>query len=126
MTLRFYARHDHRVLYPGLKTSNGQPPMYLGRAFIRGEVDEKGNPVPGKPPSAPATQAPIECELGSEVANRIMRLMIVDAIDPPFFCADEATANATGLPYVKADFSDGVWSERPQAQLPEPEPTDSE
>lgn len=129
MTLRFYARHDHRVLYPGLKTANGQPPMYLGRAFIRGEVDERGNPVPGKPPSSPATQAPVECEVGSEVANRIIRLMTVDAIDPPFFCADEATANATGLPYVKADFNAGVWSERPPEVLPppaEPESPDSE
>lgn len=110
MTLRFYARHDHRVLYPGLKTGAGQPPMYLGRDFVRS--------ADGKPSMAPATERPIECEPGSEVANRIIRLMTIDAVDAPFFCADEATANATGLPYVAVDFNDGVWSEL--------SPTDSE
>ncbi len=106
-TLRFYARHDHRVLYPGLKTPAGMPPIYLGRSFIRA--------ADGKPSSAPATEEPIECALGSEVANRIIRLMMVDKIDPPFFCADEVTAAATGLKFVKADFEAGVWSERVEA-----------
>ncbi len=121
MTLRFHPRHDHRVFYPGLKTANGQPPMYLGRSFVPA--------AGGKPSCSPALQDPIECELGSEVANRIIRLMTIDAIDPPFFCADEATAAAAGLPFVKADFEAGVWSERQPPALPpsaEPEPTDSE
>jgi len=103
MTLRFYARHDHRVLYPGLKTPAGMPPIYLGRDFVRA--------ADGKPSSAPATITGVECEEGSEVARRIIRLMTVDAIDPPFFC-DKATAAATGLPYVEAEFADGVWAER--------------
>lgn len=106
MTLRFYARHDHRVYYPGLKTANGQPPMYLGRDFVRA-VDSK----PPTPSMSPATESAIECESGSEVANRVMRLMTVDKIDAPFFCADEATAAETGLPYVPCVFKDGVWVE---------------
>lgn len=114
MTLRFYARHDHRVLYPGLKTGAGQPPIYLGRDFIRA--------ANGNPSMAPATEAAIECEFGSEVANRIIRLMIVDAVDPPFFCADEATAAVAGLPYVPAEFSQGVWSERSPAAAPVTDP----
>ncbi len=118
MTLRFYARHDLRVLYPGLKTSNGQAPIYLGRDFVRGEVDHNRVPVPGKPPMSPATEDGVECELGSDVANRIIRLMTVDASDPPFFCADPETAAATGLKYVPAEFTDGVWVE---SNSPEPE-----
>ncbi len=108
MTLRFYARHDLRVLYPGLKTSNGQAPIYLGRSFVRA--------ADGKPSMSPATEDPIECELGDAVANRIIRLMIVDRSDPAFFCADPETAAATGLQYVPAVFKDGVWLEASPAQ----------
>lgn len=114
MTLRFYARHDHRVLYPGLKTPAGQPPIYLGRDFIRA--------ADGKPAMAPATQAAIECKFGDPVANRIIRLMTIDAVDAPFFCADEQTANATGLPYLSPVFEEGVWSELPpRAEEPSPD-----
>lgn len=101
--LRFYARHDHKVWYPGLKIPNGQAPIYLGRKFVPA--------LDGKPSTSPATVEPIECEAGSDVANRIHRLMIVDAIDAPFFCADSETANATGLPFIQANFTDGVWVE---------------
>lgn len=102
-TLRFRARHDHKVWYPGLKIPNGQAPIYLGRKFVPG--------ADGKPSTSPATEDPIECETGDQVANRIHRLMIVDAIDPPFFCADSETAAACGLPYVQSVFRDGVWIE---------------
>ena len=102
-TLRFYARHDHKVWYPGLKIPNGQAPIYLGRTFVPS--------VGGQPASSPATEEPIECESGSIVANRIIRLMTVDKMDPPFFCADEQTANESGLPYVPVTFRDGVWAE---------------
>ena len=101
--LRFYARHDHRVWYPGFKAGVGQPPIYLGRKHVPA--------ADGQPSSSPATEQAIECELGSEVANRIIRLMTVDACDPPFFCADEQTAALCGLPYVPAEFSNGVWVE---------------
>lgn len=60
------------------------------------------------------------CESGSEVATRIIRLMTIDAIDAPFFSADEATAAAIGLPFVKASFSDGVWVEAKAPQTAPP------
>lgn len=115
-TLRFYARHDHRVWYPGLKIPNGQAPIYLGRTHVPGDG------ATGKPSQSPATKEPIECEAGSEVANRIIRLMTIDSSDPPFFCADQATADATGLQFVKAKFSDGVWVEAPAVGKPSPTP----
>jgi len=105
-TLRFYARHDHRVWYPGLKIPNGQAPVYLGRSFTPAKD--------GKPSASPATKDPIECQSGDVVATRIIRLMTVDRQDPPFFCADEQTAAECGFPFIKAKFVDGVWVEAPQ------------
>lgn len=101
--LRFYARHDHRVWYPGLRIPNGQPPIYLGRDFVRAKD--------GKPSMSPATEDGFECEIDSEVGRRVVRLMTVDSIDPPFFCADQETANATGLKFVPCKFVAGVWVE---------------
>lgn len=103
MKLSFYARGDKLVLYPGLQTVNGDSARYIGRQFVPASK--------GQPSSNPAVDAAFECESESPIGQRLSRLVRVDSIDPPLFCADKQTAAFCGVPFVKVSFADGAWSE---------------
>lgn len=103
MKLSFYARGDKLVLYPGLQTANGDSARYIGRQFVPASK--------GQPSSNPAVDAAFECESESPIGQRLSRLVRVDSIDPPLFCADKQTAAFCGVPFVKVSFADGAWSE---------------
>lgn len=118
MKLSFYARGDKLVLYPGLQTPNGQLPHYIGRESVRGTKTERGG--------FPAVQEAFECQSESPVGQRLSRLMRVDSIDPPLYCANAETAAFCGVPFVNLSFGAGAWSEfTPQPAVQE-QPQESE
>lgn len=110
--LRFYARGDKLVSYPGIQTPNGESARYIGREFVRAKD--------GKPASNPATEEAFECDSASPAGQRLARLMRLDALDPPLYCADAETAAECGAVFVKVSFADGAWSEDVSPVSPAP------
>jgi len=108
--LKFYARGDKLVLYPGIQTPNGHSARYIGREFVPAILTDDRKKVL-KPASNPASESPFECDSESAVGQRLARLVRVDAIDPPLYAADPETAAYCGVPFVKVSFADGAWSE---------------
>lgn len=95
MKLRFFARGTDKVSVPRSQRVE-QAPRYVGRSFVA--------PSPGKPAEHPATRDAYECELDSDRGRRLVALVRREASLWP---ADEATAVACGVEFVKTEFRDG-------------------
>jgi hypothetical protein len=91
--LRFFARDDQLVPFPGFTPAPGQIPVYVGRSF-----DEK---LKGHP----ASQEPSEFDSETREGQRLMQFARRDAALWP---ADEATARECGVEFVPVTVRDGV------------------
>lgn len=92
MKLSFLAREDALVREAGVVPRVGQAARYYGRSFDAATR------------SYPATKEPFVCDDGSEDALKCARQVRKGAM----FAADEATAAAIGVPFVKTEWRDGV------------------
>ncbi len=105
--LKFYAREDALVRYPGIVPAIGQAPRYIGREFLMGEAERgaDGKMRTTKPASNPATKDPAEFAEGTAEAAAVMRHCRKGAL----WAADKDTAAACGVEFVAVEFKDGVW-----------------
>lgn len=94
MLLRFYAKHDELVREPGVRLIVGHRASYVGRKF-----DEKTN-------GFPATAEPFAVSAESAEGQRLATLCQRDGSLWP---ADEATAQACGVPFQPVEFQSGAW-----------------
>lgn len=111
MILKFYAREDALVRYPGLTPRAGQPARYVGRDFIAGETA----PIPGtdkrqtmKPASNPAKPQPDEFDSESAEGQALMRHCRKNGL----WAADKDTAAACGVEFVPVELVDGMWVQK--------------
>jgi hypothetical protein len=91
MKLRFYAREDLPVRYPGHIPRTGSPDNYIGREFA---------------PPYRAKREAFECDSESECGRRLMKLTRRDGSLWP---ADEETAKACGVEFQDVEFNEGKW-----------------
>jgi len=92
MVLKFHPVGDLLAFVPGTGVG-GQPSRYVGRRF---------NP---KTEKFEATEAPFECEEGTERAHRMAKL----ARRGEVLVADEFTAKACGLQFIAHELKGGVF-----------------
>jgi hypothetical protein len=104
-TLAFYARGDLLVAHPSAPRVVGQHPRYVGRAPL---VDPQTGAA-----TWPATSQPFNCDASSDVGKRLVKVCRRGALWP----ANEATAQACGVPFVQVAHFDGEWIE-PLPELP--------
>lgn len=120
--LKFYAREDALVRYPGIVAAFGQAPRYIGREFLIGEAERgaDGKMRTTKPASHPATKDPAEFVDGTPEAEAAKRHCRKGAL----WAADKATAAACGVAFVETEFKGGAWVAKSTKKQPvsEPEP----
>lgn len=101
--VRFFARNDADgpllVSVPGSRARQGQPPEYVGRKFVRADLDK------GMGASHPATPEPFECDSESDVGQRLRQLTRRDGSLWP---ADKETADLCGVEFVPVTVKDGI------------------
>jgi len=98
--LKFYARADLLELVPDQALFVGNPPRYVGRAYV--VVDGAA--------SFPASKDAHECEETSAEAHV---LKIRCRRDASLWPADKHTADACGVEFTPVDFQDGEWIAAP-------------
>lgn len=103
MKLAFYARQGHVVHYPGVKVA-GSMPMYVGRKNAK---IKEGDKVVGF--SHPAVETPVEVDANSKIGARFLKICRRAPQDLPLWPADEQTARACGVPFVKVELVDGEY-----------------
>ncbi len=112
--LRFFAKDDDLVYVPTSVRMSGQPPQYVGRRLEPGNDGRDGKPV--KAATFPATDQAWECEADSadaaEILNRFWRGK------RPLWPADEATAQACRVEFVKVVVKDGIAVAAPPEAKP--------
>jgi hypothetical protein len=91
--LRFYAKDNLIVSFPGSKDVPGNPARYVGRRYENADY--------------PATQEGDSFKLGSPEFIRIKKL--INTSPQPLYAADQETADAVGVPFVPVQFKDGKW-----------------
>jgi hypothetical protein len=97
MKLTFHAKGDLLVPVPGIPIPHGGGvvPQYVGRTMVT---------KPGEGFAFPAVADPHEAESSSKEGRRLAKLCVRDAALWP---ADEATAKALGVAFVKLELKDG-------------------
>jgi hypothetical protein len=109
--LRFFARADQLVPFPGFSPGAGQAALYVGRTFDAG--------IGGYP----ATRDAAEFEPGSPAAQRLLKVARRDASLWP---ADQFTAQACELPFVELEFNSGEYvAKAPPVAAPSRKGSDS-
>lgn len=101
MKLRFHSRAGHKVAWPGANFS-GQPPRYIGRSWLAGD---------GKTTAAvhPATKDPDVVDTETTESRDVEHIMR-QCRKGGLWAADEATAAACGVEFVKVtQDADGEW-----------------
>lgn len=96
MQLSFYAKGAQLVTMPGFRPMVSQSPQYVGRRHDRQRR------------AFPAREEPFRIEADSDAARRLVKLVRRDGSLWP---ADDATANACGMPAPRLHFADGEWIE---------------
>lgn len=92
-TLRFYAKDNLVVSFPGSKDVPGNPARYVGRAYVNNDY--------------PATQLGDSFKEGSPEFLRIKK--VINSSPQPLYPADQASADACGVPFVAVEFKSGKW-----------------
>jgi hypothetical protein len=100
MKLKFFAREDLLVAYPGIMPVVGQPRLYVGRQF---DADAKTYPA-----TAEGHTFDSDSPEGARVLMRAKR-------NPSLWPADKETAAACGVEFVPVEFKDGVFHPAQQA-----------
>jgi len=95
--LRFYAKADLLVSYPGAMLQPGYPSKYVGRKL---KTTDAGN-------AYVAVQEPTCFEAGTPEAERIKH--ILKEVPTPLWAADPATAKECGIVWQQLEFQDGEW-----------------
>jgi hypothetical protein len=95
--LKFYAKPGHLVHRPGPKQA-GQVAHYVGRRFVRLD-DEEGKKL-GTAGTHAGLKEPAEFADNSPEAPQLLRYAAKGGLWP----ADEYTAAAAGVPFVKLQF----------------------
>ena len=95
--LRFYARGSAMVCVPDERRIVGNRAEYVGREFVSTDGGH----------AYPARNAAFECS-GAQAA----RLAKITARDAALWPADEATAQACGVPFVDVEWRSGEWLPR--------------
>lgn len=103
MKLRFFAREDLLVAYPGLTPVVGQPQRYVGRTFVA--------PHDGLGAAHPAKSEPDEFDADSEEGKRLIFRV---RRNPCLWPADKETAAACGLQFTPVECLDGVVTPKSQ------------
>jgi len=93
MQLKFYARDDLLVAWPGMLPAVGQPRRYVGRRF---DAAIRGYPATDDP-----TAFDSESAEGKRLVARVRR-------ESCLWPADKETAAACGVEFVAVDVRDGV------------------
>jgi hypothetical protein len=75
----------------------GQAPRYVGRKHD-----------PSGPTPFPAIEQVFSCASDSDAGRRLMKIAKRDG---SLYAADEATAKACGIEFVRIEFKDGAWVE---------------
>lgn len=115
MKLKFLARRDHKVAWPGANFP-GQPPRYIGRTFQVGD---------GKSTAAvhPASKEPDVVDTET-TESRDVEHITRQCRKGGIWAADEATAAACGVEFVKvSQDADGEWIAGPAKAQPAPKKT---
>ena len=110
MKLRFYAKDDLLVTEPGSPMMTGQPVRYVGRDFVPGTAATPSG-TPAVAAAFPASSEPFECDSDTKRGQDLIRLMRIDTTrhgEQPLWPADQATADACGVPFVAVTVKDGV------------------
>lgn len=110
MKLKFYAKDDLLVTEPGAPMVTGQAVRYVGRELVPG-YGPTPNGTPGKGATFPATAEPYECDSETERGQALIRRVYIDTTrhnEQPLWPADQATADACGVPFVAVTVKDGV------------------
>ena len=102
--LKFLAKPGHVVHRPGPKMT-GQVHHYVGRRFVR--LDDEEGKKTGKAGTHAALREPAEYADDSPEAPQLLRYTAKGGLWP----ADEYTAKAAGVPFMKLKFDDaqGEW-----------------
>ena len=112
-TLRFFAREDALVRYPGIVPAIGQAPRYIGREFLIGELERGpgGKERTKVPASNPASKEPSVFDSDTDEGQAAARHCRKLALWP----ADKETAAFCGVSFVELTFANGSWIEKPAA-----------
>lgn len=94
MKLKFFAREDLLVAYPGIMPVVGQPRLYVGRRF---DPDTRSYPATSEGDTFDS-----DTPEGARVLMRARR-------NPSLWPADKETAIACGVEFVPVDLKDGVY-----------------
>ncbi len=115
--LKFLAKPGHLVHRPGPKHP-GQVAHYVGRRFVR--LDDEAGKKLGTAGTHAALKEPAEFADNSPEAPQLLRYTAKGGLWP----ADEYTASAAGVPFVKVQFDEtvGEWLEAAAAK-PSPKPS---
>lgn len=104
MKHRYFAKPDHVVHYPGPRQS-GQIHNYIGRTFTLPDNPKllvRGRPVAG---AHRANKEPFEIDSDTPEAADLMRSAQHGGLWP----ADDATAQAIGVPFTKLRYDDDAF-----------------
>ncbi len=100
MKLKFFAKPDHVVHYPGPRFA-GQIHNYVGRVFVV-NTDEKSAQETRVAGQNRATKEGIEIDSESNEGRALMGY----AAQGGLWCANAETAAAVGVPFVKVKFDE--------------------
>lgn len=99
MILKFCPKDDQMVAVPGTAQYAGQVARFVGR--------EWSESIHG----FPAASEPYECDSETDECRRLLKIARRDGALLP---ADQATADAIGVPFAPLKFKGGAWFAAPQ------------